>query len=93
VRAARPKSLQVLPSSRDLTGVSGTDPTEVFAAAQLHLHDQVRLVTAHGDVREGSIGRILGRFARPSEPTFFVAFDGQPAALEVSADALELHGS
>jgi hypothetical protein len=63
----------------------------MLAAAQLHLHDQVRLLTARGDVRQGATGRVLGRFAQPTEPSYFVAFDGQPAPVEVAADALELH--
>lgn len=29
-----------------------------------HLHDQVRLVTTHGDVRAGSLGRIIGWYRR-----------------------------
>ena len=66
---------------------------DVFAAVPFHRHDHVRLLTTCREVPAGSIGRILGRFARPSEPSYFVAFDGHPAAVEVAADALELHDS
>lgn len=66
---------------------------DVFAAVRFHRHDHVRLLTTCREVPEGSIGHVLGRFARPSEPSYLVAFDGHPAAVEVAADALELHDS
>jgi hypothetical protein len=54
-----------------------------------HLHDQVRFLTPHGDVSKGSTGRVVGRFGRPSEPSYFVLIDGQPAAVHVAATALK----
>jgi len=66
---------------------------DVFAAVPFHRHDQVRLVTTCREVPAGSIGRVLGRFARPSGPSYFVAFEEHSTAVEVAADALELHES
>ncbi len=63
----------------------------MVAAAQFHLHDQVRLLTTCGNAREGSIGHVRGRFARDANPSYFVSFDAEPAGVEVAADALELH--
>jgi hypothetical protein len=58
---------------------------------QLQVNDQVRLLAASGDVRPGARGRVVGRFARPTQPSYFVAFEGQPAGVEVAADVLALH--
>ena len=66
---------------------------DVFAGVRFHRHDQVHLLTTCREVPERSVGRVLGRFARPSEPSYLVAFDGHSAAVEVAADALELHDS
>ena len=64
---------------------------DVFAAVRFHRHDHVRLLTTYREVPEGSVGRVLGRFARPSGPSYFVVFEEHPAGVEVAADALELH--
>ena len=37
-------------------------------------NDDVRLLHHHGDIRSGTCGRVLGRFAR-STPTYVVSFD------------------
>ena len=58
---------------------------------QLQVNDQVRLLAASGDVRQGSTGRVVGRFARPTQPSYYIAFEGQPAGIEVAADALALY--
>jgi hypothetical protein len=58
---------------------------------QLQVNDQVRLLRTSGDVRQGSKGRVVGRFARPTQPSYYVAFEGQPAGVEVPADVLALH--
>ena len=39
-------------------------------------NDNVRLLARHGDVRSGTLGRILGRFARETGPTYVVSFEG-----------------
>ena len=39
-------------------------------------NDSVRLLDRHGDVRSGTLGRILGRFARDTSPTYVVSFEG-----------------
>jgi hypothetical protein len=48
------------------------DPTH----SEFHPNDSVRLVQPHGDVRPGTLGRILGRFARETGPTYAVSFEG-----------------
>ena len=58
---------------------------------RFHRHDQVRLLTTYGDVGVGSTGRVLGRFARPAGLSYYVSFDEHQTAMEVAADALELH--
>jgi hypothetical protein len=62
---------------RDLPGVSGADEKDVFAAVQLHLQDQVRVLTARGDVRHDPTGR-------PIEPGHGVSFDAQPTCVELA---------
>jgi hypothetical protein len=49
-------------------------PPQAFA--EFRANDRVRLVTNHGDVRPGTLGRILGRFAREACPTYVVSFEG-----------------
>jgi hypothetical protein len=39
-------------------------------------NDSVRLLHRHGDVRSGTLGRVLGRFARDASPTYVVSFEG-----------------
>ena len=46
------------------------------APSEFHPNDSVRLLTHHGDVRSGTLGRILGRFAREAGPTYVVSFEG-----------------
>jgi hypothetical protein len=43
---------------------------------EFHLNDNVRLLDRHGEVRSGTLGRILGRFARETGPTYVVSFEG-----------------
>jgi hypothetical protein len=43
---------------------------------EFHPNDNVRLLERHGDVRSGTLGRILGRFARETGPTYVVSFEG-----------------
>jgi hypothetical protein len=51
------------------------DPTQT----QFHPNDSVRLLQPHGDVRPGTLGRILGRFARETGSTYVVSFEGDHA--------------
>jgi hypothetical protein len=46
------------------------------ARSEFHPNDSVRLLQPHGDLRPGTLGRILGRFARESGPTYVVSFEG-----------------
>ena len=46
---------------------------------EFHPNDNVRLLKRHGDVRSGTLGRILGRFAREIGPTYVVSFEGDHA--------------
>ena len=46
----------------------------------------VQLVARHGDVRSGSLGHIIGRFAREN-PTYLVSF-GTDGVIEVRADEI-----
>ena len=48
------------------------DPTHF----EFQANDSVRLVQPHGDVRPGTLGRILGRFARATGSTYVVSFEG-----------------
>ena len=43
---------------------------------EFRMNDNVRLLDRHGDVRSGTLGRILGRLARESCPTYVVSFEG-----------------
>jgi hypothetical protein len=43
---------------------------------EFRMNDNVRLLDRHGDVRSGTLGRILGRFARETCPTYVVSFEG-----------------
>jgi hypothetical protein len=52
-----------------------TDMTP-HALTEFHPNDNVRLLCSHGDVRSGTLGRILGRFARDAAPTYVVSFEG-----------------
>ena len=58
---------------------------------EFSLHDDVRLLQRHGDVRSGSRGRVIGRFARMIDPTYVVRFeDGQGCAADVRPDEIVL---
>jgi hypothetical protein len=46
----------------------------------------VQLVGRHGDVRSGTLGHIIGRFAREN-PTYLVSF-GSDGVIEVRGDEL-----
>ena len=46
---------------------------------EFHPNDNVRLLERHGDVQSGTLGRILGRFARETGPTYVVSFEGDNA--------------
>lgn len=50
---------------------------------EFHANDNVRLLRRHGDIRSGTLGRILGRFAREN-PTYVVSFEGD--GIRVAAD-------
>ena len=50
--------------------------TPPHALTEFHPNDNVRLLERHGDVRSGTLGRILGRFARDASPTYVVSFEG-----------------
>jgi hypothetical protein len=56
----------------------------MFAAVQLHLHDQVCALTARGDVRMDATGL-------PAEPRYAVSHDEQRPGSERVADPLEPH--
>lgn len=45
------------------------------ALTEFHRNDNVRLLHRHGNIRSGTVGRILGRFARET-PTYVVSFEG-----------------
>jgi len=53
-------------------------------------NDEVRLLFRHGDIRSGARGRVVGRFARRTDPTFVVSFQNQAGCIEVRADELAL---
>jgi hypothetical protein len=56
------------------------------APTEFHLNDNVRLLDRHGDVRSGTLGRILGRFARESGALYVVSFEGD--RIRVAGDVL-----
>jgi hypothetical protein len=59
-----------------------TTPTQI-----VHLKTAaVRLIGRHGDVRSGSLGHIVGRFAREN-PTYLVSF-GTAGVIEVRDDQI-----
>ena len=45
-------------------------------SAEFHLNDSVRLLNQHGDIRSGTIGRVLGWFLS-DDPTYVVSFEGE----------------
>ena len=50
-------------------------PTQITQHKGFRLNDVVRLLDRHGDVRSGTLGRILGHFAS-EKPTYVVSFEG-----------------
>ncbi len=60
---------------------------------EFHLQDDVRLLARHGDIPSGALGSIRGRFAHPTDPTYFVRFDAEDICVsEVRCDQLVLVG-
>ena len=51
-------------------------PTHITALSEFRLNDLVRLLDRHGDIRSGTLGRILGYFAS-EKPTYVVSFEGE----------------
>jgi hypothetical protein len=60
--------------------VTPTQITHLKAAA-------VRLIERHGDICSGTLGRIVGRYAREN-PTYLVSFDGTDGVTEVRGDEI-----
>lgn len=56
-------------------------PNPTPTPTEFHLNDNVRLLARHGEVRSGTLGRILGRFARETGPTYVVSFEGDYARI------------
>lgn len=75
---------------RDTTGVNVADEVDMAAALEVRARDIVRLRNDHGDVRAGTLGRVLGRFAREDAPRIVVAFDGARVCDDVRSDELVL---
>jgi len=51
------------------------------AVAEFSLNDAVRLLKQIGDVPADTIGRVLGKFARPTDPTYGVIFVSEKVAI------------
>jgi hypothetical protein len=51
-------------------------PTHITALSAFRLNDVVRLLDRHGDIRSGTLARILGYFAS-EKPTYVVSFEGE----------------
>ena len=51
-------------------------PTHITALSAFSINDLVRLLDRHGDIRSGTLGRILGHFAS-EKPTYVVSFEGE----------------
>ena len=64
-----------------------TIPTH--SLAEFRRNDGVRLLDRHGDVPAGTLGRILGRFAREL-PTYVVSFEGASARIARDVRSEEL---
>jgi hypothetical protein len=52
-------------------------------------NDRVRLLGSHGKHPSGSLGRIVGRFAR-EDPTWVVSFSATEPCIEVRSDRITL---
>ena len=58
--------------------------TRESALPEFSLDDAVRLLAGNGDVSAGAVGRVLGKFPRPNNPTYVVCFvDKKVSALEL----------
>lgn len=56
---------------------------------EFHPHDAVRLLAHHGNVPSGTLGRIIGRYARSDHPTYVVSFEHEDAGVvEVRFDEI-----
>ena len=55
---------------------------------EFHPHDAVRLLAQHGNVPSGTLGRIIGRYARSDYPTYVVSFEHDPGVVEVRFDEI-----
>ena len=66
--------------------------TIVFTHGEFRTNDDVRLLESHGDVASGTLGRILGRFAREAGATYVVSFEGDKVRIadDVRFDELVL---
>lgn len=54
-------------------------------------NDDVRLLSSHGDLPSGARGRILGKFARPNDPTYLVTFEHEGICVDdVRSDEIML---
>jgi hypothetical protein len=53
-------------------------------------NDDVRLIFHHGDVRSGTRSRVLGCYARSTDPTYLVSFQSEVGCIEVRPDELAL---
>ena len=61
--------------------------TPTTPTPNVHLRTAVvQLIARHGDVRAGTLGHIIGRFAREN-PTYLVSF-GADGVIEVRADEI-----
>ena len=52
-------------------------------------NDDVRLISQHGDIRAGSVGRIIGRFSR-DDCTYLVHFASWVGCVELLAHEIKL---
>lgn len=67
-------------------------PTQT-ARGEFRLNDLVRLLDSHGEIRSGTLGRILGHFASEN-PTYVVSFQGDTVRIlgDVRSGELVLAG-
>jgi hypothetical protein len=52
-------------------------PALTFPFPEFRLNDVVYLVGLHGNVSAGACGRIVGRYARDTDPRYVVSFEDQ----------------
>ena len=77
--------------SRDSNG--GRTRMTSTPSAEFHLHDTVRLLNQHGDIKSGTLGRILGWFLT-EKPTYVVSFEGDTVRIvgDVRSEEVVLTG-